>query len=201
MKGCFVGFMILALAALLLGGALLWIRKPELRNAIMETAAETRTVDADGPTEGSPGNSGPGQSPNVTRSGEGPVGTSTSTRSPGKPGGFHQYWDADKAFAVDELFAVTSKYTIRREFYNDRSDRNPFGHPTTKFHAPVYIVRAMGRETRENYLFIVTREFYDAAKNYQKFTKTELSNFEYFLSEEKLNVTIFHRRFRDKMID
>jgi len=47
----------------------------------------------------------------------------------------------------------------------------------------------------------VNREFYDAAKIYQKFTKTELSNFEYFLSEDKLHQEIFNRRFRNQMID
>lgn len=126
---------------------------------------------------------------------------STPPEPPAGPKIYNQYWDADEAFAVDELFAVTSKNTIRREFYTDHFDKNPFGNPTTKFHQPVYIVRAMGRETRENYLFVVPREFYDAAEIYQKFTKVELSNYEYFLSEEKLQQEIFHRRFRGQMID
>ena len=114
---------------------------------------------------------------------------------------FDQFFDSEKAFAKDELFAVTSKKTIPAEYYTDRFDKNSFGNPTTKSHPAVYIVRCLGRETRENYLFIVDRAFYDAAKMHQKFTNAEMSNFEFFLSEEKLERTIFSRRFRGKMVD
>ena len=201
MKGCITGALVIVVIFLAVAVLILWMRDPGMRNVFL---VFTPTV---GPAAESPSSEGevrdtvPKQSLTIDRSEENGGQMSTATTSPPKPDGFNQYWDADKAFAVDELFAVTSKNTIRREFYTDHFDKNPFGNPTTKFHEPVYIVRAMGRETRENYLFVVTREFYDAAKIYQKFTKTELSNFEYFLSEDKLQEKIFHRRFRDRMID
>ncbi len=114
---------------------------------------------------------------------------------------FDQYFDAEKAFAKDQLFAVMAKQTIRAEHYVDRFDKNLLGNPKTKTHPAVYILRCLGRETRENYLFIVDRTFHDRAKIHEKFTKAEMSNFEFFLSEERLERTIFHRRFRSKMID
>jgi hypothetical protein len=65
----------------------------------------------------------------------------------------------------------------------------------------ILILRCLGRETRENYLFIVDRSFYDATKINQKFTKGEMSSWEFFLSEDKMHQKIFSRRFRNKMID
>jgi hypothetical protein len=175
MKSCLLAVLFLLVITLVVTVAVLAFRNPGMQKVLVIFA---------------PGESSPNHP-------EKPV----PAKPPGEPKVYNQYWDADKAFAVDELFAVTSKNTIRREFYTDHFDRNPFGNPTTKFHQPVYIVRAMGRETRENYLFVVTREFYDAADIYEKFTKAELSNYEYFLSEEKLQREIFHRRFRGRMID
>lgn len=201
MKGFIIGFTFCLLLVLVLGGATFLMRQPELRNISATNGPGAGSAASGYGPEAHPRQFVEKQSLTDKRSEASANGSSTSTRSPREPDGYNQYWDADKAFAIDELFAVTSKYTIRREYYTDRFDRTPFGQPKTKFFEPVYIVRAMGRETRENYLFIVTREFYDAAKNYQKFTKTEMSNFEYFLSEDKLNSEIFHRRFRAKMID
>lgn len=201
MKGCLIGAFVLIVTILAVAVAVLWFRDPEMRNVLVILTPKNESVSSPPLTESPRGETLPKQSLTTKRSDESAGGSSTSTTSPPKRDGFNQYWDADKAFAVDELFAVTSKDTIRREFYTDHFDKNPFGNPTTKYHQPVYIVRAMGRETRENYLFVVNREFYDAAKIYQKFTKTELSNFEYFLSEDKLHQEIFHRRFRNRMID
>jgi hypothetical protein len=175
MKGCLIAILLLLVIGLVGTVAFLAVRNREMQKVLV-------IVTPDGKDSNSPAKP-------------------TPPEPPAEPKVFNQYWDADKAFAIDELFAVTSKNTIRREFYTDHFDKNPFGNPTTKFHQPVYIVRAMGRETRENYLFVVTREFYDAAEIYQKFTKVELSNYEYYLSEEKLQQEIFHRRFRGKMID
>ena len=42
---------------------------------------------------------------------------------------------------------------------------------------------------------------YNSAQVHEKFTKEQMSNFELFLSEERLESTVFHRRFRGKMID
>lgn len=201
MKGCLIGALVIVVTILAVAVALLWLRDPEMRQVFVILAPKDQATSATPPSESSGGETVPKPGLTIKRSEESAGGSSTSTTSPPRQDGFNQYRDADKAFAIDELFAVTSKDTIRREFYTDHFDKNPFGNPTTKFHQPVYIVRAMGRETRENYLFIVTREFYDAAKIYQKFTKTELSNFEYFLSEERLHQEIFHRRFRNRMID
>lgn len=201
MKGCLIGALVLVVTILAVAVGALWLRAPEVRNVFVILKPKDEAASSPSLPESSRGETAPKESLTIKRSEESANGFSTETTSPPKRDGFNQYWDADKAFAVDELFAVTSKDTIRREFYTDHFDKNPFGNPTTKFHQPVYIVRAMGRETRENYLFIVTREFYDAAKIYQKFTKTELSNFEYFLSEDKLHQEIFHRRFRNRMID
>lgn len=114
---------------------------------------------------------------------------------------FNQYLHAEKAFAIDELFAVTSKQIVPGQSYVDRFDKTVFGNPRTKKHPPVYVLRCLGRETRENYLFIVDRPFDDAAEIHQKFTKAEMSNWEFFLSEDKMHQKIFHRRFRNKMID
>lgn len=132
---------------------------------------------------------------------------SISTRTSEKVSGlaeklpFNQFFDTEKAFKEDQLFAVMSKKTYPAESYTDKFDKNAFGNPKTKTHPAVYILRCLGRETRENYLFIVDRRFYDTAAIHQKFTQAELSNFESFLSEEKLDRTIFTRRFRGKMID
>ena len=64
----------------------------------------------------------------------------------------------------------------------------------------IYILRCLGRETRQSFLLIVNREFFFSAKLSQKFTRAELSGFEVFLSEDVLTDTTFHRRFQDKMI-
>jgi hypothetical protein len=175
MKGCLIAVLLLLVFGLVSTVIFLVIRNPEMQKVLV-------IFTPDGNDSTTPAKPAPPEPPSA-------------------PKVYNQYWDADEAFAIDELFAVTSKNTIRREFYTDHFDKNPFGNPTTKFHQPVYIVRAMGRETRENYLFIVPREFYDAAGIYQKFTKEEMSNFEYFLSEDKLQQKIFHRRFRGQMID
>lgn len=122
-----------------------------------------------------------------------------NNKYPDRP--YDQYFDAERAFAKDQLFAVMSKKVIGAEYYEDHFEKNAFGDPSTKSLPAVYIIRCLGRETRENYLFIVDRKMFDSARIHQKFSKEKMSNYEFFLSEERLEETVFHRRFRDKMLD
>jgi len=103
--------------------------------------------------------------------------------------------DPSRSFARNELFAVMEKKTIPPETYPQFFDRNKVNTLPA-----IYILRCLGRETRQSFLLIVNREFFFSAKLSQKFTRAELSGFEVFLSEDVLTDTIFHRRFQDKMI-
>lgn len=210
MKGCLIST--LSLAVLVLCGvvAFLLLREPEVREKLVLVTSENKADPTSGRTTSMPDRIDTKETGQLAllvekvnallKQNAEKKGSQIAQPSPPSPPEkkiFDQYWDADEAFAQDELFAVTSKRTIPREEYTDVLNRGPF----TKYHKEVYIVRAMGRETRENYLFIVPMEFYVKAKTYQKFTKAQMSSFEYFLSEKKLEREVFSRRFRHKMID
>lgn len=116
-------------------------------------------------------------------------------------GSFNPYFDEDRAFSKDELFAVTSKQVVPAKYYEDLSDVSTLGTPKKKSHPPVYVIHCLGRETRENYLFIVDQLFYQNTMLNQKFTREQLSSWEKFLSEEKMERLIFTRRLQNEQVN
>lgn len=179
--GCIIGFLFVVILVLASAVVILALRDPELSQVLF-----TKELPADTSNRES-------RTVQATNNGE--------AISSNHEKGFNQYFDAHKAFAKDTLFAMTDKQIVPDLKYTDRFDKNIFGHPKEKTHPPVYTIRFLGRETRENYIFVVPRKFYDSVQLHQKFTNAELSSYEFYLSEEKLHQEIFHRRFRQRMID
>ena len=175
-KGCLI--VVLLITTVLLAGAVGFFafKSPEIREVVVEklsygSGAQDPATDYEGPSKEKPSGN---QRRRVVSSSNGETIESVHDKV------YNQYFDADEAFAKDELFAVTGKQIIREKYYTDHFDKDVFGKPREKKHPRVFIVRCMGRETRENYMFIVPKEFHDRVKIYQKFTNVQLSNFEYF---------------------